>query len=68
MNVDDQIEPISADDVRDHTASMSREAWSGRPFPEEEIAVLRQVLRSSRDDQPGASAAVKALAAAVLEL
>ncbi|MCC6808246.1 MAG: hypothetical protein IT381_12560 [Deltaproteobacteria bacterium] len=46
---------------------MNREPWSGKLFAEEELELLRRVLRSIRDEQPGASSAVKALAGAVLD-
>ncbi len=56
---------LSADDIR--AAKLDREPWTNRVFSETRLAVALQVLRSIRDEQIGASSAVKALVAATLE-
>lgn len=56
---------LSAEDVRE--AKLDRDAF-GRIFPEIRLAVALQILRSIRDEQIGASSAVKALAQATIEV
>jgi hypothetical protein len=61
------VEPLSAEDVREHIKDMNHDA-KGNLFIEEIIPVLRQVLTSIANNQPGASSAVRALALAALEV
>ena len=59
-------EPLTADDIR--SAKLDREPWgNGSVHPEVAYAVLVQVMRSIRDEQPTASAVIRGLAAAALE-
>ncbi len=57
---------LCADDIR--CARLDREPWSGKIFPETRLALALEVLRSIATEQIGASSAVKALAAATLEV
>ncbi len=60
----DEPEPLTAEDVR--AAKLDTDAH-GRVFDEVKIAAAVQVLRSIRDEQPTASAVIRALAEATLE-
>lgn len=57
-------EALTAEDVR--AARLDCDAF-GRIFPETEIAVYRQILRSIVEEQPTASAVIRALAQTTLE-
>lgn len=59
-------EALTAADVR--SAKLDRCPWNGAVHDELKVAVLVQVMRSIRDEQPGASSTVKALAAAALDV
>ena len=65
ISMDDKHDQaLCAADVR--AARLDRDAW-GRVHPEIRLAVALQVLRSIRDEQIGASSAVRALCAATLD-
>lgn len=61
-----EVEPLCIEDIR--AAKLDREPWGkGAVHPEVAYAVLVQVMKSIRDEQPTASAVVRGLAAAALE-
>lgn len=57
---------LSANDVRE--ARYDRMPWNGEIFPETKLEIALQVLRSIATEQPGASSAVRALAATAIEV
>lgn len=57
---------LTIDDVR--STRFDRCAWTGKIHPEVAHALAEQILRSIRDEQPGANSVVKGLAAVYFEV